>query len=129
MLEWKTVNYRRKRGERRREEALRHIIKEDRMKNKSESEDTENRKKVLQMIANDIANGITKEKAIENIMKNPIIKNLSYIEDLPNVLKGWIETANFKRILTDRKIEIRTEKIRAQEEAENAGNNIDEDER
>ena len=98
------------------------IIKENSKprNDKQESEDTKNRKYILQVLVNDIANGATEEEAIQNIMKNPIVEKLKYLENLPEIFKDWIKRDNTKKMILNRRREIQENKHTT---------SIDEDER
>lgn len=88
------------------------IIKENSKprNDKQESEDTKNRKYILQILVNDIANGVTEEEAIQNIMKDPIVEKLKYLENLPKIFRDWIKRDNTKKMILNRRREIQENK-------------------
>ena len=106
------------------------IIKNKNKTGKSEniSKDTKNRKDILQILVNDIANGATEEEAIQNIMKSPIVENLKYLDNLPEVFRNWIKTDMTKKMIFAKKREIQNQK-QISENKETTIIDIDEDER
>ncbi len=66
------------------------------------SRDSKARETVLQMLINSIVNGYTEEDAIENVMKQPVIKELEYIGDLRKAFKNLINTRKVKAIINKR---------------------------
>lgn len=57
------------------------------------SDDTYNRDYVVRTIVNDIKNGLSEEKALDKIMKDPIIKQFEYLSknglNIRECFKDW----------------------------------------
>lgn len=66
------------------------------------SSDSIARSSILQTLINSIVKGYTEEEAIEIAMKQPIIKELEYLGDLPKVFKNWISTKKVRAVIDKR---------------------------
>ena len=97
---------------------------------KTKTKDTLNRDTVINMLTHYIVfDGNTEEQAINRVMSDPIINELSYLDNKRNYLQNLINSRYVQQVINTKKQKKHMMEIKEQQNNEPSNNNIDEEER